>query len=133
VVGAEEGQEEYFETRMWVEESDPGFALMTVLASVKAAQRRPGWKGLVHFGHAMVEVAAAAVLEGVRNMTETGEAVEGNMVGESATELVEEGEELRSTIAEGFENTVAVVVVVEGADCSGQGLDGYAVGMAVEH
>jgi len=103
VVGAEEGQEEYFETRMWVEESDPGFALMTVLASVKAAQRRPGWKGLVHFGHAMVEVAAAAVLEGVRNMTETGEAVEGNMVGESATELVEEGEELRSTIAEAVE------------------------------
>ena len=128
-----------------MEESDPDLALMVVLASVKAAQLRPG-KGLAHFATVGVGVAAAAVLEGVRNM-----------VGESVTELVVEGEGLRSTIAEAVEargaseaeplivakgvnsrseNTVAVVaeeVVQQGVDCLRQGPDGCTVGMAVEH
>lgn len=88
MVGAEGEQEKRFAAKMWVGESYPGFALAVVLASAKAAQRRPGWKGLVHFGYATVGVAAA-VREGVRNMAEAGEAT-----WESGTELEVEGEEL---------------------------------------
>ena len=141
---------------MWVEELVPELMLIVVPMSGKAVQRRLGWKGLVHLGYTTAGAAGAGVGVGVgvgmRNMIEVGEAAEERMVGVSATELMVEGEELQSTVAEAVESRyaseaepfimlkransrvesteVVAVVVQQRIGCSGAGLRVGVVGIA---